>query len=84
MAGRSMSGMYLSGPAICRLTLSPRQTVNDRLLSGAYGPTFKRGHIRYASLDGIEAQAGVRFTELQIKRAIDGRPGRIILHIPHP
>jgi hypothetical protein len=71
--------ILLSGPAIARLLFTNRMNVNRRIRAGAFGPIVHRGHIAYASLDGIERHAGVTFTPQQIDKAIDGRPDRLLV-----
>jgi hypothetical protein len=69
---------FASGPAIARLTDTPRMTVNDRLRAGKYGPTFRRGRLVYADLAEVERVAGRTFTEDNIAFAVDGQPDRLL------
>ena len=71
---------FLSGPAISRLTLTPRMTVTS-VYGRAHGPPLRVGRIVCATLEGVDAHAGIQFTEAQLDRAADGKPGRI-LHVP--
>ena len=74
---------YLCGAAICRLTLTPKMTVSDRLSAGYYGPTFRRGRRLYTALEAVEGRHGLSFSEAQLEAAAEGRHGRI-LSIPEP
>jgi hypothetical protein len=73
-----MTSIYLSGPAITRLTLGSRMSANRHLRAGKFGPLVRRGPVAYAPLAAIEGQVGRQFTTEQIAMAIDGRPDRML------
>ena len=58
-------------------------TVCDRLLRGKYGQVLRCGRIPYAAINAIEAFHGVRFSEVQIALAIDGKPDRLLVIPDH-
>jgi hypothetical protein len=73
-----MTSIYLSGPAIARLTLGSRMSANRHLRAGKFGPLVRRGPVAYAPLAAVEHQVGRQFTPEQIAMAVDGRPDRLI------
>ena len=73
-----MTSIYLSGPAIARLTLGSRMSANRHLRAGKFGPLVRRGPVAYAPLAAIEGQVGRQFTPEQIAKAIGGHPDRLI------
>jgi hypothetical protein len=71
---------FLSAPAISRLTLTPaKMTVCDRMLRGKYGPIVRCGRIPYVAIEAVEAYHDTKFSEDQIRLAIDGRPERLLV-----
>ena len=69
---------FISGPAISRLTLTPRMTVNDRLRAGAYGSVTRHKGIVYVDLQAVEASEGIIFSEEQIRLAGEGLSDSIL------
>ena len=70
---------FISGPAIARLTGTPRMTVHHRLRAGVYGATYRPGRIIFADLEGVEDYHGVPFTDEQLATAAAGLPDRLIV-----
>ena len=60
--------IYLSGPAIARLTLGSRMSANRHLRARKFGPLLRRGPVVFAPLAAIEREVGrqefQRLTEL--------------------
>jgi hypothetical protein len=73
-----MTSIYLSGPAIARLTLGSRMSANRHLRAGKFGPLLRRGPVAFAPLAAIEREVGRQFSPEQIEAAVDGRPDRLI------
>ena len=69
----------ISGPAIVRLTGTPRMTVHHRLRAGVYGATFRPGRIIFADLEGVEDSTAVPFADEQLAAAAAGLPDRLIV-----
>lgn len=72
---------FVSGPLIACLLDCHRDSVNEAMLAGRYGPTFLHDRIRHADLEAVEKAIGIQFTETQIELAAEGQPGRV-LRIP--
>ena len=73
-----MTSIYLSGPAIARLTLGSRMSANRHLRAGKFGPLLRRGPVAFAQLAAVEHQVGRQFTPEQIAMAVDGQPHRML------
>ncbi len=69
---------FISGPTIAALTQTLWMTINDRLRSGSFGPTYKCGRIVYVALENVEKATGLKLSEQQIEAASAGATG------PHP
>jgi hypothetical protein len=70
--------IYLSAPAIARLSACSRIAAHVSMRRGRFGPLVQRGRVPYAALIALERQVGRRFTPEQIAMAIDGRSDRLI------
>jgi hypothetical protein len=70
--------IYLSAPAIARLSACSRIAAHLQMRHGRFGPLVQRGRVPYAALEACERHTGRRFTTEQIAMAIDGRPDRLI------
>jgi len=75
---------FISGPAIAKLILKPRMTVNDHLRAGRYGRVHRIGRVVYVDLAEVEGAEGVEFSESQIEDAMAGKPGRLITIAQEP
>ncbi len=53
-------------------------TINDRLRSGSFGPTYKCGRIVYVALENVDKATGLKLSEQQIEAASAGLPDRIL------
>jgi len=78
MSGDMKTSRLVSGPLIARLLDCHRDSVNEAMLAGRYGPTFVRDRIRYADLRAVEKAIGIQFSEKQIEHATEGQPGRVL------
>jgi len=70
--------IYLSAPAIARLSACSRIAAHVQMRRGRFGPLVQRGRVPYAPLAAVEHRVGRHFTPEQIALAIDGRPDRLI------
>ena len=70
--------IYLSAPAIARLSACSRIAAHLQMRNGRFGPLLQRGRVPYADLGEVERHAGRQFTPEQIAMAVDGRPDRLI------
>ena len=74
-----MAQTYISGPAIARLWLRSRMTVNEHMRAGGFGPLLRHGRIRYAALAAVERRVGQRISGEQLAAAVGGYPERILI-----
>ena len=70
--------IYLSAPAIARLSACSRIAAHLQMRNGRYGPLLQRGRVPYADLAEVERNTGRQFTPEQIAIAIDGKPDRLL------
>jgi hypothetical protein len=70
--------IYLSAPAIARLSACSRIASHVAMRHGRYGQLVQRGRVPYAAVSAVEHQVGRQFTPEQIALAVDGRPDRLI------
>ena len=70
--------IYLSAPAIARLSACSRIAAHVAMRHGRYGQLVQRGRVPYADLAEVERNTGRQFTPEQIAMAVDGRPDRLI------
>ena len=70
--------IYLSAPAIARLSACSRIAAHVSMRRGRYGPLVQVGRVPFAALPAVERYAGRLFTPEQIAMAVDGRPDRLI------
>jgi hypothetical protein len=70
--------IYLSAPAIARLSACSRIAAHLQMRNGRYGPLVQRGRVPYAALDAFERHTGRQFSPEQIAMAVDGRADRLI------
>jgi hypothetical protein len=70
--------IYLSAPAIARLSACSRIAAHVSMRNGRYGPLLQRGRVPYAALEAVEHNTGREFSPEQIALAVDGRPDRLI------
>jgi hypothetical protein len=70
--------IYLSAPAIARLSACTRIAAHLQMRRGRFGPLVQRGRVPYAALDAFQRHSGREFSPEQIALAVDGRPDRLI------
>jgi aspartate aminotransferase-like enzyme len=70
--------IYLSAPAIARLSACSRIAAYVSMRNGRYGALLQRGRVPYADLAEVERNTGRQFSPEQIAMAVDGRPARLI------
>ena len=70
--------IYLSAPAIARLSACSRIAAHLQMRNGRYGQLVQRGRVPFAALPAVERYAGRQFSPEQIAMAVDGRPDRLI------
>jgi hypothetical protein len=70
--------IYLSAPAIARLSACSRIAAHLQMRRGRFGPLVQRGRVPYAALIALEREVGRQFTPEQIAMAVDGRPDRLV------
>ena len=70
--------IYLSAPAIARLSACSRIAAHVAMRNGRYGQLMQRGRVPYADLAEVERNTGCQFTTEQIALAVDGRPDRLL------
>ena len=70
--------IYLSAPAIARLSACSRIAAHVSMRRGRFGPLLQRGRVPYAALEAVEHNTGQEFSAEQIAMAVDRRPERLI------
>jgi hypothetical protein len=70
--------IYLSAPAIARLSACSRIAAHLQMRNGRYGQLVQRGLVPYAALEAFSRTVGREFSPEQIALAVDGRPDRLI------
>ena len=70
--------IYLSAPAIARLSACSRIAAHLQMRNGRYGQLLQRGRVPYAALAAVEQNAGQEFSAEQIALAVDGQRHRML------
>ena len=70
--------IYLSAPAIARLSACSRIAAHVSMRRGRFGPLVQRGRVPYAALEAVEHNIGRQLTPEQIAMAVDGQPHRML------
>jgi hypothetical protein len=74
--------IYLSAPAIARLSACTRIAAHLQMRRGRFGPLVQRGRVPYAALEAVSRTVGREFSPEQIALAVDGQPERMLTVTP--
>jgi hypothetical protein len=70
--------IYVSAPAIARLSACSRIAAHVSMRAGRYGPLVQRGRVPYAAIEAVSRTVGREFSPEQIALAVAGQPDRLI------